>query len=408
MPFTLNAQSTSKLCLLAGMAILIGCAGAPPTKRQVASSDIATPAMEQGFAIGKIIDETWAAGKHQELQEVRTGQPGYVDACVTDLKESNTFSERIGYFVHQRMTPRIVEHYVKTGNDPIDVYQLFDIPKTDTLATGLMSHVMCIDTEASFQAQLTHVPMKPVITDNGTFQKDEAGKYVMVPDAETLQLAQKFETLYNTYRTSALGTKDSTQLQGLWVRLMDCLAYSESLDGPNSGRADLLAQKYRPIDEAGEPSPKPLGVEFYMDTTPDPKVRQLTIGLFQFTPGAVANQYPCATAWNEEYPSCKVDPSNSKTHTWALSSPYQTYNAFCGTDKIVESFFTQVNATTAKRTNLLNISADGTLKAPQDRCVTPFFKANLTFNHFGPLQNSFQNQQLSNLKKALTCAVGDL
>ncbi len=403
----LNIRSSLKICLVTAMTFVTGCAGTPTIQRPPASSAM-PPATVQGLAIGKIIDGVWDGGGKRELLKVRTGQPGVVDACVTDLDDAKTFAERIGYFVNRSMTPRIVEHYINTGGEPIDVYQLFDIPKTGTLATGLMSHAMCIDSEASFQAQLTHVPMKAAVDDDGNLQKDATNKAIMVPDPETLKLAQKFETLYNKYRDSALSTQDSTSLQGLWIRLMDCLAYSESLDGPDSNRAETLAQKYLPTDDSGNPSSKPAGVEFYMDTTPDPNVRQLTIGLFQFTPGAIANQYPCATAWNKVYPSCKVEPSNSKNHTLALASPYQTYNAFCGTDKIVESFFTQVNATTAKRTNLLNVSPDGTLKAPQDRCVSPFFKANLSFNHFGPLQNSYQNQEMSNLKKALSCAVSGL
>jgi hypothetical protein len=68
-------------------------------------------------------------------------------------------------------------------------------------------------------------------------------------------------------------------------------------------------------------------------------------------------------------------------------------------DKILESFYVQINTTSSLRTHPDNLQSDGTLKKQADRCVTPHFHATRSYNHFGPLQNSTEE----NLERLMTC-----
>lgn len=75
-------------------------------------------------------------------------------------------------------------------------------------------------------------------------------------------------------------------------------------------------------------------------------------------------------------------------------------NAFCGVNKILQSFAIQVNTTKSVSTHPSNQSG-GKFKAPADRCVSPFFYSGYSYNHFGPLMNSTG----SNLAGLMACAL---
>lgn len=66
-----------------------------------------------------------------------------------------------------------------------------------------------------------------------------------------------------------------------------------------------------------------------------------------------------------------------------LGSSYQSFNAFCGIHKVVQTFAIQVNTSSSSSTHPSNGG-----KTAANRCVTPHFYAGKAYNHFGPLQNS--------------------
>lgn len=101
-----------------------------------------------------------------------------------------------------------------------------------------------------------------------------------------------------------------------------------------------------------------------------------------------SNIGPCVTQWNEIYGErCKIGHSIAD-YANALSSPGQAFNIFCGTQKLLQSFNVQVHTQNPTMTAKQNLKPDGTLKAPEDRCVHPFWKGGRAYNHFGPLANS--------------------
>jgi len=174
-----------------------------------------------------------------------------------------------------------------------------------------------------------------------------------------------------------------------------CLSYVESLTTADRPFSDRIAQAYAPSDYR-----RPAGVLFYEDPL-QPEASALNLGLFQFSPDSGGNIYACIKQWNLIYPSCQV-PSGGSTKEMLrlLGSSYQSFNAFCGTEKPSEMFSIQVNSSNSKRTHPANWRSDGSLKAPKDRCVSLYF-AGAAYNHFGPFQNSTGN----NLEELLTCTL---
>ena len=65
----------------------------------------------------------------------------------------------------------------------------------------------------------------------------------------------------------------------------------------------------------------------------------------------------------------------------------QSFNAFCGAHKLIETFSIQINTNNAHATHPDN-AINGVLKSAENRCVSPHFYAGWAYNHFGPLQNS--------------------
>lgn len=81
-----------------------------------------------------------------------------------------------------------------------------------------------------------------------------------------------------------------------------------------------------------------------------------------------------------------------------LGSAKQTFNAFCGVNKILQTFSVQVNTTKTWATHPNNFH-NGKLINGKDRCITPFIYSGRAYNHFGPLQNSTG----SNLETLFNC-----
>ena len=228
-------------------------------------------------------------------------------------------------------------------------------------------------------------------------------------DPETLSLANEFAAQFNRAREryqralfSASAFEARDEILRLYGRLSGCLAYTESLSTADSSASKRIAEDVAPVDYV-----RPSGVLFYLDAAQSDPDSRLNIGLYQFSPVRSGNIQACIQNWNSLYPfdainrSSRVDEMIRK-----LGESSQLFNAFCGIDKILQSFFVQVNTTAVKRTHPENrfLDRDGHaagIKPPRERCVSLHFNRQ-AYNHFGPFQNSTRQ----NLKHLMRCTLG--
>lgn len=217
-----------------------------------------------------------------------------------------------------------------------------------------------------------------------------------VPAQSTIDKANRFAAKVNKLRAASLMGDGAAkaELLSTWTKLYSCLAYSESLNSSDSARSKSVAAKYAPSDYK-----KPTGVEFYEDPLQD-AVSRLNIGMFQFTPNSSGNIKSCLKAWNAlKGNSCQVPTSGSQADMIRIvGSSGQSFNAFCGVHKLIETFSIQVNTKNAGSTDPSNMEG-GKLKSAANRCVTPHFYAGKAYNHFGP----FQNSTGSNMGELFSC-----
>jgi hypothetical protein len=183
------------------------------------------------------------------------------------------------------------------------------------------------------------------------------------------------------------------------ARLMGCLAYSESLSTADTKTSEAVAKEVAPSDYS-----KPPGVKFYLDSKQVHPESRLNIGLYQFSPASRGNVQACLRNWNQwvgqDLGSSLPLEAPEADMIRLLGAADQEFNAFCGVNKIAQTFFVQVNTSSPQRTPLENRGSSGVLKRPEDRCVTPFFNVR-AYQHFGPLQNTTRR----NLAEVLRCAL---
>ncbi len=326
-------------------------------------SEVAHTAMEQ-------IDDRYSS--YRELLNPRLVDSGNtVDTCDEALATPNTFGERISYYIYQHSKPR------RPHVDVIASYYGISSSRERHSPVSLQSHPMCNVSKSSLTKTLKSSSR--------------------VPSSTVIAQMNEWVDRYNTYRAGALkGDTDSqVALLSHWSKFMGCLAYQESLTSADSSKSESVARKYAPSNYR-----KPAGVKFYEDPYQD-EVSRLNIGLFQFTPNSSGNIGACVRHWNELYPSCKVSTKASRGDLiHHFGSGAQTMNAFCGVNKIVQSFAIQVNTSKSVSTHPDNQSG-ASMRPAASRCVSPFFYSGYSYNHFGPLMNSTG----SNLAGLMACAL---
>ena len=113
--------------------------------------------------------------------------------------------------------------------------------------------------------------------------------------------------------------------------------------------------------------------------------------MFQFTPSSSNNIQPCLQAWNDLHiskPECLINTKSPQSELINITgSSLQSFNAFCGVHKMLQTFSIQVNTTKASATHPSNV-VNGKFKEAEQRCVSPHFKAGYAYVHFGPFMNS--------------------
>lgn len=301
--------------------------------------------VEAYYKINQLPKDRSTAGSHE------------IDSCDTNLDNKRSFGDRIGYMVEVNSRP------MKSPLGYVSGY--FQIPKdlTQYYPTSLLSHKMCNVTEASLS-------------------KTMDGR--RLPNPTDIKRAQTWADRYNRYRDQALAgdRQGYINLQKLWNKTMMCLAHVESLTTADSSKSQSTAAKFAPADYR-----RPAGVAFYDDPYQTDPASKLNIGLFQFGTVSGGDPQGCIQQWNQLYPTCQI----AKNTSWQemvriVGSSYQTFNAFCGVNYMLQNFSVQVNTTNSYRTHPSNV-VNGKLKEPGERCVSLHFSSKVSYNHFGPLQN---------------------
>lgn len=294
-----------------------------------------------------------------------------VDSCDAALDVPDTFGERISYYVYQHSKPR------RPHVDIIASYYGISSSRSRHFPVSLQSHAMCRVSASTLTKTLKSSSR--------------------VPSSTVIAQMNEWVDRYNNYRTGTLRGDAEAQVNLLshWSKFMGCLAYQESLTSADTSKSESVARKYAPSNYR-----KPAGVKFYEDPYQD-EVSRLNIGLFQFTPNSSGNIGACLRHWNELYPSCQVNTRAGRSELiHHFGSDAQTMNAFCGVNKILQSFSIQVNTSKSVSTHPDN-QGGSSMKPADSRCVSPFFYSGYSYNHFGPLMNSTG----SNLAKLMACAL---
>ena len=319
------------------------------------------------FQQAGVVDNYYS--NYRDLLEGRkTASSHFTDRCDAKVSDRDQFADYIAYYVYRHLKP--------TTAKISSIASLFGVSMSGASQVSLGSHKMCNVTSSSFAATV------------GSSK---------VPSATVINQLNTFANRYNASRTKWLAgdSVGRNEMVALWSRLYMCLAYTESLTTADSNTSSNVAAKYAPSDYR-----KPAGVKFYEDAA-QPAASRLNIGLYQFTPTASGNIFPCIDQWNEDYPSCKVSRSSPQSEMIrTVGSSFQAFNAFCGINKVHQSFFVQVNTTKSTSTHPSNLSS-GRLLAPGNRCVSLHFSPGKTYQHFGP----FMNSTGSNLGPLMNCVL---
>lgn len=311
--------------------------------------------------LGQKVDQIHGSS---ELLKIRSTEIGLNDSCQMETRDEDRFMGRIARFIDEAQR----EDHVDLGG-VADIYHVSSNP----YPVSLHSHPMCNVSSSSLSQTLRYSNR--------------------VPSQSVINKLNQFANKYNQLRKDILNGKVNAlqAMDAFWTQFMGCLAYKESLGSADSSNSYRVADKYAPSAYR-----KPAGVEFYEDPSQSPSSR-LNIGLFQFTPNSSGNVRACINKWNRLYPQCQISTGSSQdTMIRNLGSSKQNFNAFCGVDKILQSFYVQVNATQSTNTFPGNLNKD-----PTDRCVSLHFYAGYAYNHFGP----FQNTTGTNLNSLMSCAL---
>ncbi|MBU6376826.1 MAG: hypothetical protein KGQ59_12565, partial [Bdellovibrionales bacterium] len=267
--------------------------------------------------------------------------------------------------------------------------KVFEIPQNLPPGHGiepvsLMSHSMCSVSADSLQK---------------TINKNVDDETVALAAAFAAKVNRALETSAQSM-VPAVRRDSKNEVLKIYGRLAGCLAYVESLTTADSQVSARIAEEVAPVDYL-----KPPGVLFYRDEAQTDPDSYLNLGLYQFSPVSSGNIQSCIQNWNVRQSTDFINPFGGFNEMLRrLGNPSQDFNAFCGINKILQSFFVQVNTTSPKRTHPDNVKAFTEnrlgLKAPSERCVTLHFDRK-SYNHFGP----FQNSTGKNLKRLLQCTL---
>ncbi len=324
--------------------------------------------LEVADIVGNRVDSYF--GNYGALSKVRVDDyEKFSDYCEEGLEGHDKFSQRLSFFVESQLEE------TRTQLSALAPY--YGVPRNndDFLLSGLAQRPLCHSTKSSLTKTLK-----------------KSGR---VPSSSVIVKLNQFEERVNGLRERMIDGEDGARMELVktWSKFFSCLAYTESLSTADSSSSHRVAAKYESSNYR-----KPAGVKFYEDPYQD-EASKLNIGLFQFTPNGGGNINPCLKSWNENFPSCRVETNSSKNELIEVfGSSLQTMNAFCGVNKVVQTFSIQINSS---KSTAVHPSNSGSGK--EDRCVSPWIYSGYAYNHFGPLMNSTGE----NLNKLISCVNSD-
>lgn len=317
-----------------------------------------------------VADEVDSHFTKKELTQERIKRMNHsIDSCIQNAGDLRSFAEIQNYF--------ILKHFEDRQAELTYVSNEYVLPTTKAkfYPTSLISHEFCPITETSLKTSL---------------------KEWQMPDPATIEKLNQFSNIHNKLRGEYLAHRSynsKLQIGQHWSKLTSCLAYVESLSTADSSASKAIAKRYSPSGYD-----KPPGVGFYEDPNQPPESK-LNMGVYQFTPDIEGNIKSCVRQWNGMYPNCAFPSNSSFSDIFkVLGSEYQTFNIFCGINKIHQMFSVQVNTTNKTFTHIKNI-VGSKIKKSGERCVSLNFYSGYSYNHFGPFQNSTGN----NLKELMSC-----
>jgi hypothetical protein len=258
-------------------------------------------------------------------------------------------------------------------------------------AVSLISSPMCTETDAYFISSSSSAKQKV-----STMFKDKQNNF-----------AKAFNKLRADYLKAVADKKDQTtinqrleRIEKFYYSFLATLAQHESLSTANGKSSKANATKTTDKYNVGNYT-KPDGVKFYYDKKQSNEHSKYNMGLYQFSSNKGGNTKPCVQSWNKafakKYPKCKINtPAHADLFKF-LAAPDQIFNAFCGASKLVQSKTVQINTdqferykSRRRRTHIANTIVDKKtkarkLKAPKDRCFSPFSYTLHTYNHYGTL-----------------------
>jgi hypothetical protein len=254
---------------------------------------------------------------------------------------------------------------------------------------GLFTHKMCEKTDHYFIRR----------KENAKEDRIKNG------EAKMKEFAKKYNALFNEYQKAIADKKEQAVLDAIQKRMKDfyfallgSMALHESLGDANNGQQERLAEQFSESYGMEKGYVRPLGVKFYYDRAQSDEVSKQNIGLYQFTPKIGGNIDACYNAWNntvgKKSAACKIDLQKSnKTSFEFIAASDQMFNAFCGANKLVQSFGVQVNAQhfnspagkVMQLTHSENKLKNEKLVEGKNRCISPFAYSRNAYMHFGVL-----------------------
>lgn len=324
--------------------------------------------MDVGFRSAQEVDQI-KSSKSELTTQRSPASVHQSDTCHSAVGNERSFADRISFNIWKKMSPSVADLSVVRSVLKI-------VPVNQMTAVSLSSHKMCEVTQASLTQTL------------GSSR---------VPSAAVIQKINRWVRQYNLNRDRVLRNEEGAvlDLSKQWGRWMMCLAYTESLTTADTNTSKKVASRVAPVGYQ-----KPDGVKFYEDPL-QPEESRLNIGLYQFTPDSGGNIRPCISSWNANFPACTISTRAPTAEAiQILGSGYQTFNAYCGVDKVHQLFSVQVNTQQTGSTHPSNL-INGRLVSAENRCVSLHFTSGKAYNHFGP----FQNSTGQNLEELLDCAL---
>jgi hypothetical protein len=278
---------------------------------------------------------------------------------------------------------------------PKDILQQYDVETKEDLTNvskvkwnenvGLFTHPMCETTDYYF------------------ISRKENSKKSRIKNSEKKlkEFIQGYNKLFYAMKKAVAEKKSEDELSVIkremkefYFALMASMAVHESLGDANNSQQNKLAKEFSKAYGARNYI-RPPGVKFYFDDSQDEEISKQNIGLYQFTPKIGGNIDPCYHAWNnimaKKSPACKIylDSDDEISFDFVAASD-QVFNAFCGANKLVQSYGIQINSRNLNKPKAKSMQlshadnkAKKGLKASQDRCVSPFAHASNAYMHFG-------------------------